>query len=241
MARILIVDSNPKALNDANRAGGFAGLGETYAAALRAVSPNAACTIIAPYDGDSTPELAAFDGVVFTGSAVGWSTEDARAEPLAAVMRATFAAARPTLGSCNGLQLAASILGGQSGASPNGMEEGLARDLKLTDAGKAHPMMAGRTSGYAVPCIHRDEVRAFPDGAVVLACNAHSPIQEFAYEKNGVDFWGVQYHPEYTPGYMRFTLQSRGMTAHEAATALSPAPSDTERMTELRNWLAYLR
>ncbi|MEM9348902.1 MAG: type 1 glutamine amidotransferase [Pseudomonadota bacterium] len=241
MPKILIVDSNPKALNDRNRRGGQPGLGDGYAAALTSLDAEAQCTIIAPYDGDASPALDRFDGIVFTGSAVEWSTEDPRAEPLAVIMRAAFAAAKPVLGSCNGLQLAATLLGGESGASPNGVEEGLARDLQLTQAGKDHPMMAGRQSGYAVPCIHRDEVTKLPQGTVVLATNAHSPVQAFAYEKDGVDFWGVQYHPEYTPEYMRFTLQSRGASARDAEAAVSPTPSDTERMTELRNWLDHLR
>ena len=68
--------------------------------------------VISPYDGDETPDLSGFDGIAFTGSSVEWNTDDERAAPLAAVMRAGFAAGLPTIGSCNGMQLAASVLGG---------------------------------------------------------------------------------------------------------------------------------
>lgn len=57
-------------------------------------------------------------------------------------------------------------------------------------------MMAGRNNGFSVPCVHRDEVQKLPEGAVLIASNAHSPVQAMVYEANGVDFWGAQYHPE---------------------------------------------
>lgn len=76
--------------------------------------------VIRPYDGDGTPDLLGFDGIVFTGSSVGWNTDDTRAAPLAAVMRDGFAAGVPTLGSCNGMQLAASVLGGSTAPRQTG-------------------------------------------------------------------------------------------------------------------------
>ena len=112
--------------------------------------------MISPYDGDETPDLSGFDCIAFTGLSVEWNTDDERAAPLAAVMRAGFAARIPTIKSCNGMQLAASVLGGSSSASPNGREDGISGDICLTDSGRDHPMMAGRDDGYAVPCTHRD-------------------------------------------------------------------------------------
>jgi len=32
----------------------------------------------------------------------------------------------------------------------------------------------------------------------VVATNAHSAVQAMVYERDGVDFWGTQYHPELT-------------------------------------------
>lgn len=43
-----------------------------------------------------------------------------------------------------------------------------------------------------------DEVSVAPEGAVILAGNDYSDIQAFVMENDGLRFWGVQYHPEYT-------------------------------------------
>lgn len=256
MPRILIVESNPRELSASVAAQTGATLAGLYEAALASIDASATIEIISPYDRDPTPDMAAFDGVAFTGSMVEWNTDDDRAAPLAEVMRAAFAAARPVIGSCNGMQLAASVLGGSSSASPNGREDGMATGISLTDAGRAHPMMAGRCDGFAVPCTHRDEVVRLPDGAVRLAGNAHSEVQAFAIERDGIDFWGMQYHPEFSPAWLGCYLGGMGRVPPQlagdlmlagsdanAAARLSTSPDeqgDAVRMLELRNWMARL-
>tara|TARA_R110002110_G_scaffold40504_7_gene129496 strand:- start:2928 stop:3698 length:771 start_codon:yes stop_codon:yes gene_type:complete len=256
MPNILIVDSNTEEANAPFLEHQDATIGEGYAAALNACRDDLSITIVSPYQGENLPPLDGFDGVVFTGSSVDWNTDDARAKPLAEAMRRVFAEGLPTLGSCNGMQLAASVLGGRSEASPNGREDGLAREITLTEAGRAHPLLQGRQAGYAVPCVHRDEVTQLPEGAVLLAGNAHSGVQAFAYEKDGVKFWGMQYHPEIDPANLGPSMGRLGLmppqeTADlarvehdpEAAARLGIRHSDMQpevRMTELRNWLASL-
>ncbi len=256
MPRILIVDSNPKDRNDVIRAESGLSLGEGYAQVLKALREDADIEITCPYDNEPMPELSDFDGVVFTGSSVDWNTDDARAQPLANVMRRVFDLGLPTLGSCNGMQLAASVLGGSSEVSPNGREDGLAANVELTQKGKAHPMMAGRKNVYSVPCTHRDEVVRLPDGADLLAGNAHSRVQAFAYEKDGVSFWGMQYHPEFSPAFVGNYLGAVGRVSREVADDLIVAETDQDaaerlgtstqdqrlqgRTIELQNWLARL-
>jgi GMP synthase (glutamine-hydrolysing) len=256
MPKILIVDSNPAAENAAFVANRGRAAGETYAHALRQCRDDLEITIVAPYDGEDMPALAGFDGVVFTGSSVAWNTDDARAEPIAKAMRKVFDEGLPTLGSCNGMQLAASVLGGRSEASPNGHENGFAKDIQRTEAGRVHPLLQGRTDGYAVPCVHRDEVTKLPEGAVLLAGNAHSGVQAFAYEQGGIKFWGMQYHPELDPTYLGPALGKIGKLDAAQASDMALVEEDPDavarlglrttdmaprvRMTELRNWLASL-
>lgn len=256
MPQILIIDSNPAAENAPFVAHQGMTIGQNYAAALNACQEGLDITIIAPYDGDPLPPLEAYDGVVFTGSSVAWNTDDARAAPLAEAMRRVFDAGLPTLGSCNGMQLAASVLGGSSEASPNGREDGLAKGITLTEAGRTHPFMAGREDGFAAPSVHRDEVRQMPDGAVLLAGNAHSGVQAMAYERDGVRFWGVQYHPEIDPANLGPSMVRMGWMEPQAARDLEVSADDPRaaerlgirpedmtpevRLTELRNWLAFL-
>jgi len=256
MARIVIVDSDLAEINAGKRKAYGASTGEAFARALCEVDASCVTTILCPYDGDVMSGLDGVEGVVFTGSAVEWNTQDARAAPLAHAMRAVFAKGIPSFGSCNGLHLAASVLGGLSDVSPNGREDGLAKDIKLTDAGRAHPMMEGRTDGYAVPCLHRDEVVRLPEGAVVLAGNAHTAVQAMEYARDGVRFWGVQYHPEYSLPFIGQRVGDWGdfhanvaadlQIAHiapDAADRLGVRYADMQpqgRMTEIRNWLAGL-
>lgn len=256
MARVLVVDSDTAAHNARlhTRFGRTTGAG--YADALKEIDASCITEIIRPYDGDAAPKMSAFDGVAFTGSGVEWNTDDARAAPLAAVMRAAFAAGVPSFGSCNGMQLAASVLGGASDASPNGREDGLALNVRLTEAGRVHPMMQGRVDGFAVPCVHRDEVTRMPAGTVVLAENTHTPVQAMAYEQDGIRFWGVQYHPEYPLPFIGKGVAEWERWPADKASDLAVAHADAEaahrlgarfedlqtemRVTELRNWLESL-
>ena len=225
--------------------------GQSYAAhfvtVLTALDPGLRVVVQNPYLRAATAvDFDGIDGVVFTGSGVAWNTSDPRGQAQVDAMRAAFDAGKPVWGSCNGFQLMATVLGGTVGASPNGYEGGLAKGLTLTDAGKTHPMMAGRKDGDAVPCIHRDEVQTLPQGAVLLAGNAHSPVQAAVYERNGISYWGSQYHPELTPGFIAQVLSARDATAHADAIAemqalasgQTPAPCDYT--LELRNWLAHV-
>ncbi|MEO0937735.1 MAG: type 1 glutamine amidotransferase [Pseudomonadota bacterium] len=198
-------------------------------------------------------------GAVFTGAGNDWATDAPEAAAQRAAMEEALEAGVPIWGSCNGLNLAACVLGGTVGACHKGMEVGLAQDLSLTDAGATHPMMAGRASGFAVPCIHRDGVMALPAGAEVLAGNDHHPVQAMVYEQGGARVWGTQYHPELSLGDIAQYVQDRGglfdafgaqaadMAAAErdaeAAARLSTTPAAQavpERARELRNWLAIL-
>ncbi len=256
MARVLVVDSDTAELNARRRARAGDTTGDGYASALTQLDATCQTEIICPYEGDATPDLRHFDGVAFTGSGVEWNTDDPRAEPLAEVMRATFAAGIPSFGSCNGMQLAASVLGGASEASPNGREDGLALDVRLTEAGRQHPMMAGRRDGFAVPCVHRDEITRLPEGAVVLAGNTHTPVQAICIEREGFRFWGVQYHPEYSLPFIGRGVRDWNRWPADKAADLEIAHQDAAaarrlgarfedlqtpaRISELRNWLSSL-
>jgi len=256
MLRILVVDSDPGAINRQKQARGWDRTGVGYAKGLRACRDDLDITITAPYDAAELPPLDGFDGAAFTGSAVAWSTDAPEAAPLAKAMERCFAAALPVIGSCNGMQLGATVLGGSNRGSPNGREDGLARDVTLTEAGRLHPFLAGRIDGFAVPCVHRDEVDRLPEDAVLLASNAYSAVQAFAYEGQGIRFWGVQYHPEYTLPFIGQRVRAwsdlpaqecadiaRADTDPAAASRLGVRFADMQphaRLTELRNWLDSL-
>lgn len=253
MTHLVIVESNSPELLAQGRSGSLA-----FCTTLLALRPDVTFTVVAPYAKDV--DLATFqpaDGIIFTGAGVDWATDAPEASGLRDLMYRVFEMGKPVWGSCNGLQLAAVVLGGAVGASSNGHEVGLALDINQTSEGAGHPMMVGRCAGFAVPCVHRDEVQRLPDGAVLLASNAHSQVQAMAYEKDGVDFWGVQYHPEFAASHVA-NMMERGLYAEHAHKADDLAIADHDpsalqrlgapaealdlsvRARELVNWLDHV-
>ena len=98
-----------------------------------------------------------------------------------------------------------------------------------------------------------------PEGAELVARNAHSPVQAFAYAKNGVDFWGAQYHLEFSAAFVAGLVAHRSDSSAETQGLiddLTRADTDPDiarrlggraedlrlavRATELRNWLAHV-
>ncbi len=256
MKRILILDAQSPEI--AQRRGGNA---RYFEETLSHFDPNLEFVVKAPYSEEFDAHIL-FDveGVVLTRSSVAWSVDDDRARPLQNACHAAFQSGLPIWGSCNGMQMAAFLLNCEIASSPNGLEMGLAQDITLTDEGLRHPMMQGRVSPFAVPCVHRDEVTKLPEGAKLLASNPHSPIQAMSYEINGVRFWGTQYHPEFAPSVVAGAMRDaegifsdpqseadaleRAEKDADAAKALGTTTENMQigvRAIELKNWLDFCR
>ena len=219
---------------------GLPPLGPGFAAVLQKLSGSITCSLCAPYLGQALPDEV-FDGVVFTGSAVAWCVDAPEGQALRDIWRQVTRWQVPIWGSCNGMQLAAFMLGGICAASPRGDEEGLAEAITLTDIGREHPMMQGRASQFRVPCVHRDEVQRLPNGAVLLAGNAHSPVQAFAYETADISFWGTQYHPEFSRADVATWLADRGKSLPDSEEQDGQGDlALATRTLELQNWLAHV-
>ena len=251
--KLLVVEGNPRCLI----AQGRPAYARYFKATLGAIDRTLTFAVAEPFESPiQDTDLDDVDGVVFTGSSTEAATNAAQYAPQRTAMEMVFKRGIPSWGSCAGLQLAATVLGGSVGASPKGAEIGLARELTLTDTGRSHAMMTGRpTKDFAVPCIHRDEVQRLPKDAIVLAQNTHCPVQAFAYQTGGVDFWGVQYHPELAPSVIAADVR-RQMGASALADLLERADRDANsaaklgvhpmaldlplRTTELSNWLAHV-
>lgn len=197
--RVLVVEGNaPEAL--AHRAAfGVAPAAESYGRVLRALEPSIEIRTAAPSDPSfklADAALDEIDAAVLTGSGVLWSADDDRAAPHRALFLALMDRRVPTAGSCWGAQIAAVALGGGVGWSPKGREVGVARSIRLTEAGAAHPVFRDKPDVFDSVCIHRDEITDLPSGAARLAGNDHSAVQAFAFARDGADFVGWQYHPE---------------------------------------------
>lgn len=199
MLRLLVADGNSQA--GRRRIAEMAGAtpSESYAGVLRAIAPDAVVDICTPADADgAVPKtLDSYDGVAITGSALNIYQRETESLRQIDFVREVFARGVPMFGSCWGLQLAAVAAGGDVELNPNGREVGFARKIALTEAGRAHPMHAGRAVMFDAPAIHSDTVTRLPQGAIVTAGNDISEVQAAEIRFSRGVFWGVQYHPEY--------------------------------------------
>ncbi len=155
--------------------------------------------IVCAADGAALPPGAAlenYDGVTMTGSALNIYNGGAAVTRQIELVKAVFAAGVPFFGSCWGLQVAVTAAGGEVRANPRGREFGFARRVCLSDAGREHPLFAGKPIVFEAPTVHRDEIASLPAGAATLAVNDFG-VQAASFNVGRGTFWGVQYHPEY--------------------------------------------
>ncbi len=111
--------------------------------------------------------------------------------------RAIFQAGIPQFGSCWGVQMAAVAAGGEVQKNPQGREWGIAPHIRLTEAGRKSPLMAGKPDMFSGFIMHLDEVTRIPAGGTLLAEGEHTRVQALAVRHGNGIFWATQYHPEY--------------------------------------------
>jgi GMP synthase (glutamine-hydrolysing) len=202
MPNILIAEGTP-AIWQAERAGfGIPSNFSLFAEAVRLHYPEIRCTPLNIADGEDLPlgtALADFDGVMIPGSPLHIYDRTPCVTRQIEFARAAFAAGVPVWGSCWGLQLATVALGGSVRRNPRGRELPIARAITVTDAGRAHPLLASRPAVFDALCSHLDEIKTLPSNSEVLATNELSSIQAVATKTwCGGSFLGTQYHPEHT-------------------------------------------
>ena len=198
MTKLAIIEGNHEGLVGIKN-GKIYGAAEGFAACLKSIDNELDIKIVRPHFDNHQLHDDIFsdcDGVVFTGSANYWSADDSEAAPARDVMALAFKKQKPVFGSCYGLQLAVTVLGGRNHANPVKTEFAIARDITINEAGKSHALYQGKPDIFHARCMHRDEVLDLPTGAICLSSNEHSDYQSVVFEKQGIHFWGVQYHPE---------------------------------------------
>ena len=223
MPHFLVAESETADEREARRRHAGKSSGETYASTLRQLRPDAEITIVAPADDDAqvyeANALGLFDAVFITGSPLHVYDDSPEVRRQLTFMRSVFASGTPSFGSCAGLQLAVAAAGGKVRKMPQRMEAGIARRITPTDAGRDHPLLAGRAASWDAPAIHGDEVETLPDDATLLASNAVTTIQAAEIRHDGGIFWGVQYHPELALGEIAVALRRQAEDIVEAGLA----------------------
>jgi GMP synthase (glutamine-hydrolysing) len=269
-ARILVIDGNVAEIRARQVAALGYDSGRGYAQVLHRLDGALQIDIVCAADGAALPPGAALEnyaGVTMTGSALNIYNGGAAVTRQVELVKAVFAAGVPFFGSCWGLQVAVTAAGGEVRANPRGREFGFARRVALSDAGREHPLFAGKPIVFEAPTVHRDEIASLPAGAATLAVNDFG-VQAASFSVGRGTFWGVQYHPEYdyvdiaaaaerygetlvkegmfrdAPALSAFAADLRALQAAPADPTLlwkhglGPAMSNEAlRLLEIRNWL----
>jgi GMP synthase (glutamine-hydrolysing) len=211
--RLLVVEGNARPAREAHEAGFGKTPSQSYADILVSIAPDAVCDICLPADpGANLPNgrgLEEYDGIAVTGSALSIYDGGEAVERQLELARAAYASKTAFFGSCWGLQLAAAASGGTVTKNPLGREIGIARNIAPTEAGRKHPLLAGRPEAYDAPCTHLDVVAIPPGETMILAANRFAPVQAAEIRHAGGVFWGVQYHPEFTLTELASILERR--------------------------------
>jgi len=198
--RFLIAESEPPEAREKRRRSVGRSSGETFIDVLLALAPGASCTRIKPADADTAvpgaEEIAGYDAVFLSGSPLHLYQDTAETRREIAFMRDVFASGTPSFGSCAGLQVAVVAAGGTVRKMRERHEAGFARRMVATEAGRDHPLLAGRPDAFDAPAVHGDEVDQLPEGATLLASNSVTTVQAAEIRYGPGVFWGVQYHPE---------------------------------------------
>ncbi len=198
--RLLILDGNVAAIRAKLDAAVGYDSGTGYARMLKRLDPSLECEILRAADGPVAlpggAAIADYDGCVMTGSALNVYDGGAAILRQIDLVKAILSVGIPFFGSCWGLQVATVAAGGRVEANTLGREFGFGRRIALTDAGRRHPLFAGKPDVFEAPTIHRDVVTTLPNGATVLATNEMG-LQAAAFTFANSEVWGVQYHPEY--------------------------------------------
>jgi GMP synthase (glutamine-hydrolysing) len=199
--RLLVIEGNsPQTMAEHLAAGGVPA-SKGYSDLLRELLPGAEVDTCYPGDPAAVlPEgesLEGYDGIAITGSSLhiyNGGTEVMRQVDL---VRTALSTGTPIFGSCWGLQVITAAAGGVVRKNPKGREIGFGRGIRLTEAGRKHPMYVGKLDVFNAPTVHLDEVETVAPGTTVLATNAMSDVQSVEIRTNGSVAWAVQYHPEY--------------------------------------------
>lgn len=199
--RLLVIEGNsPQTMAEHVAAGGVPA-SKGYSDLLRDLLPGAVVDVCYPGDpAAALPQgeaLEGYDGIAITGSALHVYAGGPEVMRQVDLVRAALATGTPMFGSCWGLQVIAAAAGGTVRKNPKGREIGFGRGIRLTEAGRKHPMYAGKLDVFNAPTVHLDEIETVPPGTTVLATNAVSAVQSAEIRTNGSVVWAVQYHPEY--------------------------------------------
>ncbi|HTK02150.1 MAG TPA: glutamine amidotransferase [Bordetella sp.] len=155
--------------------------------------------VVSVFLGEQPTEPAHYRAAFITGSPAMVTDREPWSEQTAQWLREAAVHGLPMFGICYGHQLLAHALGGQVGYNPAGREIGTHMVQHLAQ----DPLLAGLPRPFPAQMMHLQSVIQPPPGAVVLAS---SEMDAHQILRIGPNIVSTQFHPEFTPEFVRDTL-----------------------------------
>ncbi len=211
---ILLVDGNEKEASNRYITMGMDTQFEVYKKILKKNSKrNINITIIHPAIHDqylpAGTSLDDFDAIVWTGSLLNIYDQSKSITKQIDLAKELLKRKNKIFGSCWGLQVLVTAAGGKVRKNPKGLEAIVAKNIKLNQQGRAHPMYKNKTKQFNAFCWHYDEAETLPNNTQVLASNNKSQFQSISFINDNSSVWAVQYHPEFNPSWMAGLMTQR--------------------------------
>ena len=259
MKKILIVEGNLKEENQSFTEGGIKTHTESLKDSISYFTNNLEIDVVNPSSDKNISEVAKdlekFDGLIWGGSSLNIYNDTVEIRRQIEFMRSCQNKINKILAICWGLQVAATVAGGQVKRCMTGSHRGIAHDIEINSNGLQHPIYKNKNETFNTPAFNFDEVVKLPKNSILLASNPINKVMGVNFKSGVSDIWGIQYHPEITYDKMislihfrkdrllnnKAFVDEQEINNHVAMIAEENKKSNKDlRMRELENWLNYL-
>jgi len=259
MKKILIVEGNLKEENQSFTEGGIKTHTESLKDSISYFTNDLEIDVVNPSSDKNISEVAKglekFDGMIWGGSSLNIYNDTLEIRRQIEFMRSCQNKIKKILAICWGLQVAATVAGGQVKRCMTGSHRGIAHDVEINSNGLQHPIYKNKNETFNTPAFNFDEVVKLPKNSILLASNPINKVMGVNFKSGVSDIWGIQYHPEITYDKMislihfrkdrllnnKAFVDEQEINNHVAMIAEENKKSNKDlRMRELENWLNYL-
>ena len=201
MTRIAVIETGPVADSLKTRYGTYP---DMFRRLLGKVDPTLEILTVSLIGGEPLPACDACDGYLITGSRYSVYENHAWIAPLKQFVRDVDRAGKPMVGICFGHQIMTEAYGGRVEKSAKGW--GLGQHTYAIHDAKARPWIPDAPSQIEVLALHQDQVVLPPVDATLIAGWDFCEYGGFQFGPKAVSF---QFHPEFTPMFLRDLIISR--------------------------------
>ena len=259
MKRILIVEGNLKEENQSFTEGGIKTHTESLKDSISYFTNSLKIDVVNPSSDKNISEVAKdlekFDGLIWGGSSLNIYNDTIEIRRQIEFMKSCQNKIKKILAICWGLQVAATVAGGQVKRCTNGSHRGIAHNIQINSNGIQHPIYKNKSKTFNTPAFNFDEVVKLPNNSILLASNSINKVMGVNFKSGVSDICGIQYHPEITYDKMislihfrkdrllnnKAFVDEQEINSHVEMIAEENKKTNKDlRMRELGNWLNYL-